>query len=93
MESLGIEDAQVFVRGVDRPNISLLRWRALRDYRAEYHHGAMWHPSAGAQGKLMIFVPTRKIGEALQRYFDQQGLKKTPFYHSNFERRGTVSSS
>ena len=26
MRSLGIDDAEVFVRGVDRPNISLLRW-------------------------------------------------------------------
>jgi RecQ family ATP-dependent DNA helicase len=26
LESLGIPDAQVFVRGVDRPNIALLRW-------------------------------------------------------------------
>src|SRR4029077_17409822 len=26
LESLGIPDAQIFVRGVDRPNIALLRW-------------------------------------------------------------------
>ena len=31
----------------------------------------------------MIFVPTRKIREALQRHLDEQGLP-TPFYHSNF---------
>ena len=29
----------------------------------------------------MIFVPTRKIGEALQSYLRDQDLK-TPFYHS-----------
>ena len=29
----------------------------------------------------MIFVPTRKIGEALQKYLRDQGLE-TPFYHS-----------
>ena len=29
----------------------------------------------------MIFVPTRKIGEALQRDLRDQGLE-TPFYHS-----------
>jgi len=34
----------------------------------------------------MIFVPTRKTGEALQSHLDSQGLN-TPFYHSNF---GTV---
>ena len=30
----------------------------------------------------MIFVPTRKIGETLQKYLADQGLD-TPFYHSN----------
>ena len=29
----------------------------------------------------MIFVPTRKIGVALQKYLSEQGLE-TPFYHS-----------
>jgi RecQ family ATP-dependent DNA helicase len=83
MESLGIDDAQVFVRGVDRPNISLLRWRALRDLRPNIIAQLCGTRLPGG-GKVMIFVPTRKIGEALQRYLDEQGLKKTPFYHSNF---------
>lgn len=34
IQSLGIDDAQVFVRGVDRPNISLLRWKALPHLRS-----------------------------------------------------------
>ena len=34
-------------------------------------------------GKVMIFVPTRKIGEALQGHLSAQGLE-TPFYHSQF---------
>ena len=29
LASLGVNDARVFVRGVDRPNISLLRWKVL----------------------------------------------------------------
>ena len=33
LESLGIPDAQVFVRGVDRPNIALLRWSVPVDER------------------------------------------------------------
>jgi superfamily II DNA helicase RecQ len=33
------------------------------------------------KGKVMIFVPTRKIGMALQKYFGEHGLE-TPFYHS-----------
>jgi RecQ family ATP-dependent DNA helicase len=82
MESLGIDDAQVFVRGVDRPNISLLRWKALRNLRPNIIAQLCGTRLPGG-GKVMIFVPTRKIGEALQRYLDEQGLK-TPFYHSNF---------
>lgn len=80
LESLGIPDAQVFVRGVDRPNIALCRWSVPVEER----------PAAIAQlcrarmpgsGKVMIFVPTRKIGEVLQKHLSEQGLK-TPFYHS-----------
>jgi ATP-dependent DNA helicase RecQ len=33
------------------------------------------------KGKVMIFVPTRKIGMALQKYLGEHGLE-TPFYHS-----------
>ena len=82
LESLGIPDAEVFVRGVDRPNIALLRRSVPLDER----------PGAIAQlcrfrmpgrGKVMIFVPTRKIGEALQKHLSEQGLE-TPFYHSRF---------
>jgi ATP-dependent DNA helicase RecQ len=32
-------------------------------------------------GKVMIFVPTRKIGETLQKHLSERGLE-TPFYHS-----------
>ena len=78
LESLGVPDAQVFVRGVDRPNIALLRWSVPVDER----------PGVIAQlcrvrmpGKVMIFVPTRKIGEALQNHLSERGLE-TPFYHS-----------
>jgi ATP-dependent DNA helicase RecQ len=80
LESLGIPNARIFVRGVDRPNIGLLRWSLPVDER----------PAAIAQlcsirmpgrAKVMIFVPTRKIGEALQKYLLEQGLE-TPFYHS-----------
>ncbi len=82
LETLGIPDADVFVRGVDRPNIALLRTSVPVDER----------PGAIAQlcrfrmpgrGKVMIFVPTRKIGQALQKHLSEQGLE-TPFYHSRF---------
>src|SRR6516164_5279936 len=35
LASLGVNDARVFVRGVDRPNISLLRWEVLLNERLE----------------------------------------------------------
>jgi ATP-dependent DNA helicase RecQ len=35
LNSLGVNDARVFVRGVDRPNISLLRWEVDASQRPE----------------------------------------------------------
>src|SRR4029077_19443261 len=80
LASLGVNDARVFVRGVDRPNISLLRWRVLPNERLETIAKLCRIPIPG-EGKVMIFVPTRKIGETLQGYLRDQGLE-TPFYHS-----------
>jgi ATP-dependent DNA helicase RecQ len=80
LASLGVNDARVFVRGVDRPNISLLRWEVLPNERLETIAKLCRIPIPGG-GKVMIFVPTRKIGETLQDYLRDQGLE-TPFYHS-----------
>jgi ATP-dependent DNA helicase RecQ len=80
LESLGIPDAQVFVRGVDRPNIALLRWSVPVDERPGVI-AQLCRVRMPGSGKVMIFVPTRKIGEALQKYLSEQGLE-TPFYHS-----------
>jgi ATP-dependent DNA helicase RecQ len=82
LASLGVNDARVFVRGVDRPNISLLRWEVLPNERQETIAKLCRIPIPGG-GKVMIFVPTRKIGETLQDYLRDQGLE-TPFYHSKF---------
>lgn len=78
--SLGVKDARVFVRGVDRPNISLLRWEILPSQRLEIIAQLCRIP-VPVGGKVMIFVPTRKIGETLEEYLRDQGLE-TPFYHS-----------
>ena len=78
LASLGVNDARVFVRGVDRPNISLLRWEVLPNERLETIAQLCHIP---IKGKVMIFVPTQKIGEALQDYLRDQGLE-TPFFHS-----------
>jgi ATP-dependent DNA helicase RecQ len=80
LASLGVNDARVFVRGVDRPNISLLRWEILPNERLETIAKLCRIPIPG-EGKVMIFVPTRKIGETLQGYLRDQGLE-TPFYHA-----------
>lgn len=80
LQSLGIPDAKVFVRGVDRPNISLLRWTASSERRFAIIADLCRLPLPSS-GKAMIFVPTRKIGEALQAHLAREGLQ-IPFYHS-----------
>jgi ATP-dependent DNA helicase RecQ len=82
LASLGVPDAQVFVRGVDRPNIGLLRWSVSGDERLQAIAQLCRVPMLD-KGKVMIFVPTVKIGRALQRYLAERGLE-TPFYHSQF---------
>ncbi|MBY5462090.1 RecQ family ATP-dependent DNA helicase [Rhizobium leguminosarum] len=80
LSSLGIDDAEVFVRGVDRPNIALVRWEAAPSAR---HHeiAALLRLPVFAGRKVMIFVPTAKIGQELQTYLKNNGLE-IPFYHS-----------
>src|SRR5262245_10885012 len=80
LTSLGVNDARVFVRGVDRPNISLLRWDVNADQRPNIISQLCCTQSSSA-ANVMIFVPTRKIVETLQMYLRDQGLE-TPFYHS-----------
>ncbi|MBR0739649.1 RecQ family ATP-dependent DNA helicase [Bradyrhizobium liaoningense] len=80
LKSLGIPDAQVFVRGVDRPNIALLRWVVPTDGRA-HAVAQLCRLRMPGEGKVMIFVPTQKIGQALQNYLHEKGLE-TPFYYS-----------
>src|SRR5262249_3695998 len=54
LASLGVDDARVFVRGVDRPNISLLRWEILPNERLETIARLCRIPIPGG-GKVMIF--------------------------------------
>jgi ATP-dependent DNA helicase RecQ len=82
LASLGVNDARIFVRGVDRPNISLLRWEVDPGQRPNIICQLCRNQSSNA-GKVMIFVPTKKNGETLQAYLRDQGLE-TPFYHSKF---------
>lgn len=80
LASLGIEDAEVFVRGVDRPNIALVRWRATQTAR---HHeiASLLRMPIFRDRMAMIFVPTARIGQELQADLRNNGLD-VPFYHS-----------
>jgi ATP-dependent DNA helicase RecQ len=80
LDSLGVADARVFVRDVDRPNISLLRWEAASSKRFMLVEQICLTPIPNG-GKVMIFVPTRKVGESLRQYLAHAGLD-IPFYHS-----------
>ncbi|MGA8003507.1 MAG: RecQ family ATP-dependent DNA helicase [Pseudolabrys sp.] len=80
LASLGVKGVRVFVRGVDRPNISLLRWEVHSSERPKII-AELCRIQILDGGKVMIFVPTRKIGETLQTYLRDQGLE-TPFFHS-----------
>ena len=67
LASLGVSDARVFVRGVDRANISLLRWKVRPTQRLQII-AQLCRIGLPNGAKVMIFVPIRKIGEALQRH-------------------------
>jgi superfamily II DNA helicase RecQ len=82
LASLGVTDAQVFVRGVNRPNIALLRWKVSADGRTKAISD-LCAALPATIGKLMIFVPTVKIGTALQQELAANG-HDLPFYHAKF---------
>ena len=67
LTSLGIPEAQIFVRGVDRPNIALLRWSVPIDERPGVIV-QLCRLGVPGGGKVMIFVPTRKkLGRRCRR--------------------------
>jgi len=80
LASLGIPDATVFVRDVDRPNIALLRRRCPVEKRSEEIAALLRLPSVQGE-KVMIFVPSTKAGEELKGKLAEFGLD-IPFYHS-----------
>lgn len=77
LASLGIPDAKIFVADVDRPNIALVR--KIVDEPAE-HLRIVAKFAAQAQGKMMIFVPTVKVGEEVRAGLQALNLD-VPFYH------------
>ncbi|HEX4678222.1 MAG TPA: RecQ family ATP-dependent DNA helicase [Gaiellaceae bacterium] len=93
-DSLGVPDARTLVTGADRPNIALIRHFVPYDARKSEPEKEREQMVRRAEliarlvrdvraGKTMIFVPTIKIGTALQLALADQGLN-LPFYHSRF---------
>lgn len=80
LSSLGIPDAKVFVRDVDRPNIAMLRRQCRPERRAQEIASMLSLPQLKGQ-KVMVFVPTVKVGEDLKASLSSLGLD-LPFYHS-----------
>ncbi len=80
MSAVSITQRRAAVRGVDRPNIALVRWNAAQRNR---HHeiGKLLRLPLFAERRAMIFVPTTRVGEDLQRDLQKSGLQ-IPFYHS-----------
>ncbi len=89
LASLGIPDATIFVRDVDRPNIALLRRRCPAEKRAEEIAALLRLPQVQRE-KVMVFVPSAKAGEELKGKLAELGLD-IPLYHSRlgtpFERQ------
>lgn len=81
LSSLGIPDADIFVRDVDRPNIALFRLAIPQAQRGEAIANLLKVKSAG---KTMIFVPTKSIGEDLTKTLAKRGIE-IPFYHAKIE--------
>jgi ATP-dependent DNA helicase RecQ len=83
LSSLGVPDAAVFVQGVDRPNIALLRLSASVTERPGVI-ASLLRLAGHLNVKAMVFVPTRRIGEDLLRHLAAEALP-TPFFHGQLD--------
>lgn len=80
-KSLGIPDAHVIVTGVNRTNIALARLADVEEpERFRLISKLLESLSAG---RAMLFVPTVRTGEQLQKGLRALG-REVPFYHSQF---------
>jgi RecQ family ATP-dependent DNA helicase len=81
LKNLLAEDAEVFVEGVDRPNIALIRFKASADNKRSNLIEKLYHPMRkNTGGKALIFVPTIKVGEKVQELLLNVGIN-APFFH------------
>jgi ATP-dependent DNA helicase RecQ len=79
VRSLGVPDARVIVTGVNRPNIALARLRDVPD--ADRFNLIRLLVTSMPAGRAMIFVPTVRVGEMVQKGLQAVGLP-VPFFHS-----------
>lgn len=80
LASLGIPNAQVFLVGVDRPNIGLIRHETRSDVERYPIIANLIHHARVLKGKALVFVPTKRIGEQVRAGLAEYGLD-VPFYH------------
>lgn len=85
-QTLGIPEARVLISGVDRPNIALVRLPARGDAARAFIIRGLIESAKKNEGKVMIFVPTRKEGEKAQKELQAQGLE-IPFYYGRLQQR------
>jgi len=80
MRSLGCDKAKYFVRDVDRSNIALFRIKVAAMERVVEILRLLSLPAIRGK-KVMIFVPTVKIGQMLREDLKNGGAD-VPFYHA-----------
>jgi ATP-dependent DNA helicase RecQ len=80
LSSMGVEDATVFVRDVDRPNIALLRWACRQEQRSQEIANLLRLQELRGQ-RAMIFVPSVRVGEELKQALAALDID-IPLYHS-----------
>ena len=81
LENLHATDAEVFIQGVDRPNIALMRFNASEDEkRVALVKELFLQMSKKSGGKCLIFVPTRKLGEKVKELLLKAEIK-SEFFH------------
>lgn len=85
LSSLKMHDAEVFVEGVDRPNIALARFQSHDDRKRASLIKKLFHEMRSrTNGKALVFVPTVKKGELVKELLNSAGLK-TEFFHGKLQ--------
>lgn len=77
LDSLGAQDAEIFVSDVDRKNIGLIR---IDTSYAEERFRIIRKLISNTKGKCLIFAPTLRIGEHIKAGLSQINMD-IPFYH------------